>query len=104
MRERTFCVYILASRSRVLYTGITSNIVARVWQHKTAAKKGFTKKYYASRLVYYEVWGTASAAIAREKQIKGLLRSKKIALIESKNPKWRDVSEGWFTEKPVRAK
>jgi putative endonuclease len=94
--DRTFYVYILASRSRVLYVGVTNNLAARVWEHKTGAKSGFTRKYHVSRLVYYEVWGSPRAAIAREKQIKSLRRSRKLALVNSTNPKWRDLSEPWF--------
>jgi len=94
--ERTFWVYIMASRSRVLYTGVTNNLIAHAWEHKASPKSGFTRKYYVSRLVYYEVWGYARAAIAREKEIKGLRRSKKLALVNSRNPKWRDLSQAWF--------
>jgi len=94
--SRTLYVYIVASRSRVIYTGMTNDLVRRVWEHKQRLTPSFTKRYYADRLVYYEMFGDARLAIAREKQIKGLLRAKKVALIEAQNPKWRDLSEGWY--------
>ena len=68
----------------------------RVYEHKNKMIKGFTKKYDITKLVYYEETNDIQAAISREKQIKGWLRGKKIALIESVNPKWKDLSEGWF--------
>jgi putative endonuclease len=95
MIDKTFFVYILASRSRVLYTGVTNNLGFRVYQHKQRAHKSFTQQYHVTRLIYYEMFGDVRDAIAREKQIKSWRRSKKIALIEAKNPKWRDLSEGW---------
>src|SRR5690349_2441140 len=93
--NKVFHVYIMASRSRTLYVGVTSNIETRVWQHKTKALPGFTSKCNIDRLVYLEVQGTADLAIVREKQLKGWNRSKKIALIEAANPAWDDLSEGW---------
>jgi len=89
-------VYILASKSGVLYIGVTSDIEGRMLQHRQKAIEGFTKKYNVIRLVYYELFGEIRAAIAREKQIKGWLRAKKIALIESTNPAWRDLSEDFL--------
>jgi len=68
----------------------------RVYEHKNKMIEGFTKKYNITKLVYYEETNDIQAAISREKQIKGWLRGKKIALIESVNPKWKDLSEGWF--------
>jgi putative endonuclease len=68
----------------------------RVYEHKNKMAAGFTKKYNITRLVYFEETNDVQSAITREKQIKGWLRSKKITLIESKNPKWKDLSEGWF--------
>jgi len=87
-------VYILASKSRVLYTGVTNRLDQRVMQHRRKITAGFTAKYKVTRLVYYERFGDIRAAIAREKEIKGWLRCKKIALIESVNPAWRDLAEG----------
>jgi putative endonuclease len=91
--DRTSHVYILASKSGVLYTGVTSNLPSRLAQHKSGCVPSFTKKYYVTRLVWLEPHNDIRAAVAREKQIKGLLRAKKIALIESLNPAWKDLSE-----------
>jgi putative endonuclease len=91
--EKSFCVYIMTnSRKNVLYTGYTSDLVRRVQEHKDGVVKGFTQKYKCHILVYYEVTDDADAAMEREKQIKGGSRSKKIELIESINPEWRDLS------------
>jgi putative endonuclease len=92
-RPRTYYVYILASKQRVLYIGVTNNIVARVTQHKDKMLPGFTQRYNVDRLVYMETYQDIREAIAREKQIKGWLRAKKIELIESINPAWLDLSE-----------
>ena len=85
-------VYILASKSGVLYTGVTSSLDGRIVQHRFKLADGFTKKYNVSRLVYYERFGDIRAAIAREKQIKGWLRKKKVTLIEASNPRWEDLA------------
>jgi methylglutaconyl-CoA hydratase len=98
---RHFYVYILSSKSRVLYTGITDNIYRRTWEHKNDANPGFTRDYKVHRLVYYESFQYVNNAIAREKAIKGWLRRKKIALIEAENPTWEDLSAGWFDGKQV---
>jgi putative endonuclease len=87
-------VYIMASRSRTLYTGVTTNLQLRVTEHKRHLVPGFTARYRIERLVYFETWGHIRDAIHREKQIKALRRSKRVALIESKNPTWADLSEG----------
>jgi putative endonuclease len=87
------CVYVLASeRNGTLYTGVTSNVQKRLQEHRSGMVDGFTKKYQVHRLVYYEVHDTMHAAISREKQIKGGSRKKKLALIESMNPTWIDLS------------
>jgi putative endonuclease len=86
-------VYIMTNRSRTLYTGVTSNLQQRVFQHKNKLVAGFTSRYRIDRLVYFEETPDIRDAIAREKQIKGWVRSKKIALIESINPAWEDLSE-----------
>jgi putative endonuclease len=87
-------VYILTNRTnRVLYTGVTSDLVRRVWQHKEGLSSGFTKKYRVTKLVYYEVFSDIRDAIAREKQIKKGPRQRKIDLINSMNPEWRDLYE-----------
>ena len=74
-----------------LYTGVTSNLPGRVWQHKNDVMEGFTKKYRVHFLVYYEVCPSMEAAILREKQIKSWSRKKKLQLIESKNEEWKDL-------------
>ena len=85
-------IYILASkRNGTLYTGVTSDLVKRIWQHKNDVVPGFTQKYPVHMLVYYELADEMTAAISREKQIKGGSRARKLALIESMNPKWRDL-------------
>lgn len=95
MKIRIYYVYIMASRSLNLYTGITNSIYRRALQHRHGELDGFTKKYNINRLVYYEVFHNVSAAIAREKQIKSWTRVKRIALIKTKNPTWQDLAEGW---------
>ena len=90
-----YYVYILANHSKTLYTGVTSNLQRRLYEHKQHLVAGFTSKYHITRLVYFEETSDANAAIAREKQIKGWVRAKKVALIESINPDWRDLSEEW---------
>jgi len=86
-------VYILASASGVLYTGVTSNLERRVMQHKQGLLEGFTKEYEVKRLVYFEGFGEVREAISREKQIKRWRREKKLALVKGMNPKFRDLSE-----------
>jgi putative endonuclease len=93
MSARTYHVYIMASASRVLYTGVTNDLARRVSEHKQKRVPGFSARYRVTELVYFEAFGNIRAAIAREKQIKGWLRTRKIALIESFNPKWNDLSE-----------
>ena len=88
-------VYIMSGRSDALYTGVTSILEKRASQHKQRAVDGFTRRYNLTSLVYYEIHEDMTAAIAREKQIKGWTRAKKIELIESVNPEWRDLSEDW---------
>ena len=96
MREgRSYCFYIMASRSKTLYCGFTSNLMKRVWQHKNHVFEGFTDQYKIERLVYYERYGEVVRAIEREKQVKRWSRAKKIALIERENPTWIDLAEDW---------
>jgi putative endonuclease len=90
--SKSYCVYIMSSPSRTLYTGVTNDLERRVNEHKSGAVAGFTKRYKIDRLVYSQETNDVSATIAAEKQIKGLLRPKKIALIEEENPTWRDLS------------
>ncbi len=98
-REHRYSIYILGSVSGTLYIGITSNLVFRVRQHKDHTFRGFTARYDVDRLLYYETYGEVSTAIAREKQLKGWKREKKVALIEKVNPQWKDLSRAWY-EKP----
>jgi len=92
MDERKGYIYILTNTNNtVLYTGVTSNLIKRVYEHKNKMVQGFTKKYNLHKLVYYEVFEDMLNAIIREKQIKGWLRSKKISLIEKANPNWIDL-------------
>jgi len=88
-----YYVYIMASKRLTLYVGVTNNLMRRVNEHKKHLTEGFTKKYHVTRLVYYEETNDVNAAIAREKEIKGWLRRKKIALIKSVNPTWKDLAK-----------
>jgi putative endonuclease len=90
--DRTSHVYFMASKSGVLYLGVTSNLPLRVGQHKEKILPGFTKKYNVTKLVWFEAHSGIRSAISREKEIKKWRRSKKIALIESLNPEWNDLS------------
>ena len=89
-----YYVHILTSNSGTLYTGVTNSIFRRAL-HKSKETPGFTRKYDVTRLVYYEMFNDVRAAIRHEKEIKGWTRKKKIALIESKNPKWEDLAREW---------
>lgn len=89
---KTFYFYIMFSSRRVLYTGVTSDLGRRVYEHKQKSTPGFTSRYDVTNLAYYELYQDVNQAIYREKQIKGWLRKKKVALIESLNPKWIDLT------------
>jgi len=92
MNEKAFWVHILASaRNGTLYTGVTSDLIKRIWQHKNDEVGGFTKQYQVHNLVWFERHENAESAIAREKQIKEWKRKWKLELIESGNPTWRDL-------------
>jgi putative endonuclease len=93
---RTYYVYLLASRSRTLYTGVTRDLKRRLWQHREGSASGFTRRYRVDRLVHVDVATSPRDAIAREKQIKNWTRRQKVALIESTNPEWRDLTEAWL--------
>lgn len=93
--KRMFWVYIMSSTSGTLYIGITSTLFGRALQHKDKLIKGFTSRYDCNRLVYYEGFDDVRKAISREKEPKGWVRKKKIALIESVNPRWEDLSKTW---------
>jgi len=94
--SRSCFVYIVASRSHNLYTGVTNNLKRRITQHREGLVPGFTKRYRIHRLVHYEVFGYIRDAIAREKQIKAWSRQKKIALIQTNNPAWIDLADALF--------
>jgi putative endonuclease len=89
---RTFAVYIMSNVSMTLYTGVTGDLPARSMPHKKGEGSGFTSRFHFDRVVYFEVYESVVSAITREKQIKGLTRAKKIALIKSVNPEWRDIT------------
>jgi putative endonuclease len=93
---KEYYVYIMTNNSKSLYTGLTDNLIRRVSEHKLGKVKGFTSKYNIKKLVYFEGGGNINEAIYREKQIKGWVRLRKIALIEEVNPGWKDLSDGWF--------
>jgi putative endonuclease len=94
----TYCVYIVASRSRNLYTGVTNNLERRIIEHRQALIPGFTARYRIFRLVHFEEFGNVRDAIAREKEIKALRREKKVWLIERRNPLWEDLAERFANE------
>ena len=94
-REKRYHVYILSSKGRVLYVGMTGFIAARMLQHKAKETDSFTRRYHVDRLVYCEVFRYVNNAIARETEIKGWRREKKVALIEAGNPLWNDLAADW---------
>ena len=98
MRERLYYVYILTTRSGTLYVGVTNNLDRRLWEHRTKRFPGLTSKYNICRLVCYEYGRDVRWAIAREKQIKRWRREKKVALIESVNRDWKDLSDRWYAD------
>ena len=95
---KCYYVYILTNRSKTLYTVITGDLTGRVYQHKSGTGSKFTSKYEINRLIYYEEFSRVEDAIAREKQIKGSIRTKKINLIATTNPTWNDLSSDWYEE------
>lgn len=95
MKEHQYFVYIMSSNSGTLYIGMTNSMYRRALQHKSGAIEGFSSKYHCTRLVHCESFDDVHRAIGREKQLKGWLRAKKIALIDSKNPRWEDLAEKW---------
>ncbi len=94
--RRSYCVYITGSLSGTLYVGVTGNLHNRAFEHKFHRREGFTHKYDVERLLYWESYDDVHKAIAREKQLKGWCRKKKIALIESVNPHWLDLAKDWY--------
>jgi putative endonuclease len=101
VRERVYFTYILSSKSRTLYVGVTSDLRKRVFQHKQKTHPGFTSRYNCNRLVWFESFSEVSVAIQREKELKGWIRAKKVALVEAENPTWEDLSELWFPQLTV---
>lgn len=100
MQDRCYYTYIVASRTRVLYIGVTGNIERRMTEHKQSESASFTATYQCNRLVWFERYTTPRAAIAREKQLKGWRREKKTKLTNRTNPTWEDLSKDWG--KPIR--
>lgn len=97
MGKKEYCVYIMTNlRRTVLYTGVTNDLQSRVEEHKSGTGSAFTKKYNVNKLVFYETGDDINIAIAREKQIKSGSRKKKIDLINSINPEWKDLSEAFY--------
>ena len=94
--DKAYYVYITASRTKVLYTGVTSDLTGRIIQHKDKRLNGFTKKYNVSRLVWYNETNDIQTALEWEKKIKGWSRKKKIDMIEKNNPQWQDLSAAWL--------
>ena len=99
MRHQYY-VYIMASRGKTLYVGVTNNLERRVYEHKSGPIAGFIKKYEVTKLVYHKETSDVGAAIFREKQLKAWHRSKKVALIESVNPFWEDMALRWYARLP----
>ena len=95
-RTHQYYVYILTNRRGTLYVGHTNDLVRRVYEHKRKTTDGFSSRYNLDSLAYYEETSDVYEAITREKQIKGWLRRKKVALVEASNPSWRDLSHGWY--------
>ncbi|HJU12546.1 MAG TPA: GIY-YIG nuclease family protein [Candidatus Binataceae bacterium] len=96
MRAKTLYVYIMTSRTGALYIGVTNNLARRIYEHKHGLLPGFTRKYKIDNLVYIEEFDRADEAIAREKQLKGWTRKRKLALVESVNPAMKDLSAKWL--------
>ena len=96
-----YYVYIMANKSRTLYTGVTNDLERRVYEHKHKLIPGFTSKYNITKLVWWESFPDIHQAIEGEKRIKGWVRSKKIAMIESENPHWEDLCERWYEERTM---
>jgi putative endonuclease len=96
MSGRSYCTYIVASRSHTLYVGVTGDLLRRVFEHKWRERDGFAARYQCDRLVWFERHQDVHLAIAREKELKGWRREKKIALIEAGNPTWQDLAREWY--------
>ena len=103
MPRDQYFVYIMTNTSRTLYTGVTNDLVRRIYEHKNKIIPGFTSRYNISELVYFEETSDVQTALAREKEIKGWRRAKKTRLIDSINPKWLDLSAAWFKDEIPRS-
>ena len=93
-----YYVYVLSNASRMLYVGVTNDLMRRMSEHRQKLHPGYAARYNIKQLVYYETFNSIESAILREKEIKGWVRGRKDALIRSMNPKWRDLCEEWFRE------
>jgi putative endonuclease len=103
VHDRTYYTYIVASRSRTLYIGMTGDLMSRVLQHKRKVFEGFSADYNCNRLVWFDRFADPDSAIVREKQLKRWIRAKKVALIEKSNPTWEDLAANWYTEQQLRS-
>ena len=101
MHEGSYFTYIMASRSRTLYIGVTGNLLKRVFEHKWREHEGFTARYNCDRLVWFASFDDVTKAIAREKHLKGWTRARKMELIEKMNPAWVDLSRDWYGVEPA---
>ena len=97
---KEYYVYIMANEPRTIYVGVTNSLERRIYEHKNKLVVGFTSRYDLTKLVYYASTNDMREAIAREKQIKGWTRAKKVALIEEMNPYWDDLAAGWYADPP----
>ncbi len=104
MLKDAYFTYIIANRSHTLYVGVTGDLHRRIFQHKWKEHDGFTERYNCERLVWFETYQDIRKAIAREKQLKGWRREKKIALIKKANPTWEDLSREWYDVEPADLK
>jgi len=102
MPKTTYFVYMMSNQSKMIYVGVTNSLKNRVAQHKKKLVPGFTQRYNLFKLVHYEMFLDIRLAITREKQLKGWLRSKKVALIVEKNPEWNDLAADWYKIEPKR--
>ncbi len=101
--HRDYWVYIITNQPHgTLYLGVTNSLERRIWQHRSGAIEDFSKRYGLKRLVYFEQFRDVTNAIARETELKGWKRDRKVALIEKENPLWNDLAEGWYDDSPSR--
>jgi len=98
--KRDYWMYMLANKSRMLYVGVTNDLERRLAEHRAKLAPGFPERYGLTNLVYFESTGDVQAAIAREKQLKSWVRRKKVALVHSMNPEWKDLATEWAPPAP----